>query len=45
MKSFDQFGFENKTNNTDNNALAGDFITRRKKTEDIKEEIKEKIYG
>lgn len=41
MKSFDQFGFENKTNNTDNNALAGDFITRRKQTEDIKEEIKE----
>lgn len=41
MKSFDQFGFENKTNNTDNNALAGDFITRRKQTEDKKEEIKE----
>ena len=41
MKSFDQFGFENKTNNTDNNALAGDFITRRKKIEETKEEIKE----
>lgn len=43
MKSFDQFGFENKTNNTDNNALAGDFITRRKNIEqaNVKEEIKE----
>ncbi len=41
MKSFDQFGFENKTNNTDNNQLAGDFITRRKKIEEVKEEIKE----
>ncbi len=36
MKSFDQFGFETKTNNTDNNApLADDFITRRKKTADV----------
>ncbi|MBR3716199.1 MAG: hypothetical protein IKM18_09850 [Clostridia bacterium] len=52
MKSFDQFGFETKTNNTDNNApLADDFITRRKtvadtnnneKSEEVKaEETKE----
>ena len=35
MKSFDQFGFETKTNNTDNNApLADDFITRRKTVAD-----------
>lgn len=35
MKSFDQFGFETKTNNTDNNApLADDFITRRKTAAD-----------
>ena len=40
MKSFDQFGFENKTNNTDDQ-LTGDFITRRKKIEETKEEIKE----
>ncbi|MBE6608466.1 MAG: hypothetical protein E7633_07910 [Ruminococcaceae bacterium] len=44
MKSFDEFGFEIKTNNTDNNApLANDFITRRKNVQEtsVKEEAEE----
>ncbi len=39
MKSFDEFGFEKKSNTTDkNNNLADDFITRRKKDAEPKVE-------
>lgn len=44
MRSFDEFGFEKKSNSTEqNNNLTDDFVTRRKKTLEVNkaEEIKE----